>query len=254
MPRIQVALLALLSVILTSSCVSKKKVAYFQGLEDQKSLPNNVEIQADDLLTIRVSAPEQEAALPFNLTKTVGAATNGAAAANVELETYMVANDGSIDFPVIGRVEVAGYTSIELAKKLKEMVSPYVKDPIVNVRILNFKVSVMGEVASPGLYRVEDDYISLPQALSMAGDVLITGKRKNILVMREGKDGEKLHAYLNLTDADVINSPFYNLQQNDVVYVEPTGAAKQGAGYLGTVSRYLGVASVAISLVLLFTN
>ncbi|GAA4313803.1 polysaccharide biosynthesis/export family protein [Pontixanthobacter gangjinensis] len=243
----------ILCLLLITSCVSKKKVAYFQNLENQKSLPNNIEIQPDDLLTIRVSAPEQEAALPFNLTKTVGGGGN-MGNANVELETYMVSNDGTIEFPVIGTVEVQGYTSIELASKIKELVSPYVKDPIVNVRILNFKISVLGEVRSPGLYKVEDDYISLPQALSMAGDIMISGKRKNVLVMREGKNGEKRHAYLDLTDANVINSPFYNLQQNDVVYVEPTGAAKQGAGYLGTVSRYLGVASVAISLVLLFTN
>ena len=254
MPRLQVILVAILAISLSTSCVSRKKVAYFQELDNQQSLPNNVKIQADDLLTIRVSAPEQEAAMPFNLTKSVGAMNSGGASVNVELETYMVSNEGTIEFPVIGSIEVAGYTSIELAKRIKGLVAPYVQDPIVNVRILNFKVSIMGEVASPGLYRVEDDYISLPQALSMAGDILITGKRQNILVIREGKDGEKKHAYLDITDADVINSPFYNLQQNDVVYVEPSGAAKQGAGYLRTVSSYLGVASVVISLVLLFTN
>ncbi|MDT0647451.1 polysaccharide biosynthesis/export family protein [Zunongwangia sp. F260] len=250
-------MLVLCIVFLTTSCVSRKSVAYFQGLEtsEQKRLPDNVEIKPDDLLTIRVSAPEQAAALPFNLTKSVmamGQGTGGGGA-NVELETYMVSNEGTIEFPVIGTLEVEGLTSIELAAKIKKEVLPYLQDPIVNVRILNFQISVLGEVASPGTFPIEDDHVSLPKALGFAGDVLLTGKRTNILVMRE-EDGVTTHAYLDLTNADIVSSPYYNLQQNDVVYVEPIGPRRQSASYLGTASSYLSVASVLVSLVLLFTR
>ncbi|MDT0685243.1 polysaccharide biosynthesis/export family protein [Autumnicola psychrophila] len=257
-PRLNFKLLFLFCMaLLSTSCVSRKSIAYFQGLEasERRRLPDNIEIKPDDLLTIRVSAPEQAAALPFNLTKSVMAMGQGGGSvgANVELETYMVSNEGTIEFPVIGTIMVEGLTSIELAAKIKEEVLPYLQDPIVNVRILNFQISVLGEVASPGTFPIEDDHISLSKALGFAGDVLLTGKRTNILVMRE-EDGVTTHAYLDLTNADIVSSPFYNLQQNDVVYVEPIGPRIQSASYLGTAASYLSVVSVITSLILIFTR
>ncbi len=238
-----------------SSCVGRKNVAYFQGLEEVQKLnaSNNLRIGPDDVLTIRVSAAEQEAALPFNLTKSVGGMNGVAATANIELETYLVSDEGTIQFPVLGTVKVAGYTNNELAFKLKEMLRAYVQDPIVNVRILNFQVSVLGEVRSPGTFQIQDDHISLPKALGLAGDIPLSGKRTQVLVMRE--DGNNIiHSYLDLTDAGITDSPFYHLQQNDVVYVEPTGPKRQTGGYLGTASTYLSIFSVIISLVILITN
>lgn len=237
-----------------TSCVGRKNIVYFQGLEEAQKLndQDNIQIRADDVLTIRVSAPEQEAALPFNMTKTVGAAS-GQAAANVELETYLVADDGTIQFPVLGKVKVTGLTNQELSLKLKEMLLEYVQDPIVNVRILNFQVSVLGEVGNPGTFQIEDDHITLPKALGLAGDITLSGKRTNVLVMRE-EDGKINYKYLDLTNAEVTSSPYYNLQQNDVVYVEPSGPKRQSAGYLGTASTYLSIFSVIISLVILVTK
>ena len=173
--------------------------------------------------------------------------------ANVELETYLVADDGTIQFPVLGTVKVEGYSNQELSLKLKEMLKEYVQDPIVNVRILNFQVSVLGEVRSPGTFNVQDDHLSLTKALGLAGDIPLSGKRTNVLVMRE-QDEKIVHAYLDLTDPTVVESPFYNLRQNDVVYVDPTGPKRQSAGYLGTASTYLSIFSVIISLVILLTN
>lgn len=243
-------------LLLISSCVSRKEMVYFQDIEQLaassgRSTSNNLEIQPDDVLTIRVSAPEQEAAVPFNLTKSLASQMN--ISGNVELETYLVSNEGTIDFPVIGKIEVQGLTNIELAEKIKSEISDYVKDPIVNVRILNFQISVMGEVNRPGTFTIEDDHINLSKALAMAGDLTIYGKRNNILVLGE-TDGVKTYTYLDLTDADVVNSPYYNLRQNDVIYVEPKTARRQTAGGTGIASSYLSIVSVVASLIILITR
>lgn len=211
----------------------------------------SLEIKPGDLLTIRVTASEQEAAQPFNLVKAVISTDriNG----SVQLESYMVSQKGEIDFPVIGRVKVEGLTAFELSDKIKESISEYVKDAIVNVRILNFKVSVLGEVKSPGTFTIEDDHLSLAQALGLAGDLTIYGRRDNILVMRE-VDGKKVTARLDLTDSRIVSSPFYSLKQNDVIYVEPKVAKVQSASTLGVASRYLSIASLVTSLVILITK
>lgn len=243
-------------LLFIASCVPRKNMVYFQELENlQESVDrnpsNNLEIQPDDLLTIRVSAPEQEAAIPFNLTKSMASQLD--IRGNVELETYMVSDEGTIEFPVIGTIEVKGFTSIELAKKIQDQIAEYVQDPIVNVRILNFQISIMGEVNNPGTFTIQDDHISLAKALAMAGDITIWGKRKNILILGE-EDGEKTYAYLDLTKADVVNSPHYNLRQNDVVYVEPKAARRQSASPVGVASTFLSLASVIASLVILLTR
>lgn len=249
-------LLFLLLILIISSCVSRKEMVYFQNIEqlrksEDRRSGNNLEIQPDDVLTIRVSAPEQEAALPFNLTKSI--ASQERIMGEVELETYLVSNEGTIEFPVIGNMEVKGLTNIELSKKIQREIREYVKDPIVNVRILNFQISVLGEVNNPGTFSIEDDHITLSKALSMAGDLTIFGKRENILVM--GEDGDhKTYAYLNLTDASVVNSPHYNLRQNDVIYVEPRGTRNQSASSTGLAATYLSIVSVLASLVILITN
>lgn len=245
-----------LSFLFATSCVPRKDMVYFQNIEQLRERgdrreSNNLEIQSDDVLTIRVSAPEQEAAIPFNLTKSIASQMD--IRGNIELETYLVSNEGTIEFPVIGTIEVKGYTNHELAKKIKMLVADYVKDPIVNVRILNFQISILGEVNSPGTYSIEDDHISLSKALSMAGDLTINGKRRNILVMGE-EDGVKSYAYLDLTDVNVVNSPHYNLRQNDVIYVEPRAKRRHAAGSTGIASTYLSIASVVASLIILITK
>lgn len=247
---------SILCILTITSCVSRKNMIYFQeSSKDRQKIDYNedytLRIKPGDLLTIRVSAAEQEAAQPFNLTKSVLGTDR--LAGTVQLETYMVSEKGTIEFPVIGTVEVANLSTFELAEKIKKEISEYVKDAIVNVRILNFKVSVLGEVKSPGTFTIEDDHLTLPQALGKAGDLTIFGRRDNILVMRE-IDGEKVNAYLDLTDSKVVTSPFYNLRQNDVVYVEPKVAKVQSSSSLGVASRYLSIASVIISLVILLTK
>lgn len=245
-----------MALLILSSCVSRKEMVYFQDVEQLRKTEirrsgNNLEIQTDDLLTIRVSAPEQEAAIPFNLTKSI--LSHERMMGDVQPETYMVSNTGTIEFPILGTIEVKGLTTFELAEKIRNMITEYVKDPIVNVRILNFQISVLGEVNKPGTFFIEDDHITLSKALALAGDLTIFGKRDNILVMGE-EDDQKTYAYLDLTDANVVNSPHYNLRQNDVIYVEPRGTRRQSAGSTGLASTYLSIVSVLASLIILITK
>ncbi|MEH6407086.1 MAG: polysaccharide biosynthesis/export family protein [Leeuwenhoekiella sp.] len=253
-------LIAVLPVLLLSSCVSRKEIVYFQGLEEAEqqlatNQQGNLTLKPNDLLTISVTAPEQEAALPFNLP--VVGATNILDASSVsgqpKLQSYLVDGDGNIEFPVLGIVKVVGFTRQQLASSLKEKISKYVQDPILNIRIINFQVSVLGEVARPGTFSINDEYLSLPKALGLAGDMTIYGLRNNVLVMRE-ENGKKTHAYLDLTNANIINSPYYYLKQNDVVYIEPNGAQRQASSYNRNTSVYISIASVLVSLIVLISR
>lgn len=255
--------LTFMTFLLISSCVSRKEIVYFQGLDKasaalDRNQNTGLRIKHNDLLTISVSAPEQEAAMPFNL-PVIGVPQGGAELGGLsvngrqQLQTYLVDSEGNIEFPVLGTVSVAGLNRQQLSGKLKKQISEYVQNPIVNVRLVNFQVSVLGEVMRPGTFDVRDEYLSLPKALGFAGDLTIYGRRDNVLVMRE-ENGQKIHEYLDLTDPNVINSPFYYLQQNDVVYVEPNGAQMQSASYNRNAGVYISIASVLISLAVLITN
>lgn len=246
-------ILAALSLLLTTSCVSRKKIAYFQDLPELQAevdlSKSNLEIQPNDLLTITVSAANIEAVQPFNLPVTSAPRLgSGGVTGAAELQSYLVDSDGNIEFPVLGTVHVAGLTRQELIEKMKKEISQYVQNPIVNIKIVNFQVTVLGEVNRPGTFTVPDERISLPKALGLAGDLSIYGQRDNVLVMRE-TGGKTEYKYIDLTSSDFINSPYYYLQQNDVVYVEPNKAQRQGASYNRNASVYISIASVLISLI-----
>lgn len=247
--------LGFLTLLLTGSCVSRKKIAYFQGLQqvEKRQLRKNIEIEAGDLLNIVVSAPELAAAQPFNNFRPTPGINQGAGGGNTEPLAYLVSDDGTIDFPTLGKMKVTGLTGKQLEETLKQQLEEYVQDPVVTVRIENFQITILGEVRNPGTFKVANDDISLPQALGLAGDITLSGKRSNILVVRE-KKGQKQYAYLDLSEAEVMNSPYYYLKQNDVVYVEPIGPKIQTTSYLGTAASYLSIASVALSLIFLFTK
>ena len=251
---------AILLIIFFASCANGKKIAYFQGLDEIQqqtaTSENKIIIHPNDLLTISVSAYNMEAAAPFNLPVVGGTGSFGdplKVQGTPQLQSFLVNENGNIQFPQLGKVEVAGLTRQELSAKLEEKISEYVKEPIVIVRIVNFEVSILGEVNRPGTFSVQDEYLTLPQALGLAGDLSIYGMRENVLVVRE-ENGKKVHAYLDISDAEVVNSPFYYLKQNDVVYVEPNNAQKQGAAYNRNSSVYISIASVIISLAILITK
>lgn len=208
--------------ILLYSCASKEKIVYLNGDKATSNQPVKYEpiIQADDLLFIYVNAEDVEAASPFNVQNdpSNGNQTMGIMA---QLRTeYLVDKEGYINFPVIGKIKLGGLTKSEALNNLKELVSAYVKDPVITLRLTNFKVSVLGEVRTPGAVNIQSERLTLLEALSRAGDLTIRGKRENILLIRES-NGIKNMYRIDITKDDFINSPFYYLAQNDVIYVEP---------------------------------
>lgn len=248
-------LLAIVS-ILGASCVSREKIVYFQDLESRQTLLDDVEhsfkIQPNDLLSIVVSAYDLNAVRPFNLLSESRPPTDatGISYNNTQQQGYLTADDGTIDFPVLGKVKVAGLTRSQLSEMLVQRISEYVLDPIVTIRVLNFKVSVLGEVAKPGSYNVQGERISLPEALGLAGDLTIYGRRDNILVIRDN-GATKEYKYLDLRDSSIMTSDFYYLKQNDVIYVEPNNAQVQSSSFNRNSSIYISIASLLISVMVL---
>ena len=255
----------LIFLILLSSCgASKSEIVYFQGLNQKGEILNssqlrNLKIKSNDQLSITVTAAEQSAAAPFNLTvmgmNSQGAAFGGGVqmGGNQQmLQSYLVDTDGNIEFPIIGTLQVAGLSRQELQSALKIKISEYVQDPIVNVRILNFEISILGEVNRPGSFQINDEYLTLTQALGLAGDLSIYAERSNVLIIRQEND-KKVYEYLDLRDPAILNSPYYTLQQNDIVYVEPKSNYINSA-YTRNSQVYISVLSAIISLSILITR
>jgi polysaccharide biosynthesis/export protein len=214
--------------LLYISCSQQKNVAYYQNIDQLKNVTSSntfeSKIQPDDLLIINVSAPDPEAAAPFNLETTITAPVTGQySQGQRQQQLYLVDSDGLVNFPVLGEINVVGLTKKEFTSLLKSKLKKYIKDAIVNVRIMNFKITVQGEVTRPGSFNVPSERITLPEALSLAGDLTIYGKRNNIILIRE-ESGKKSFNRIDITKSDFINSPFYYLSQNDLIYVEPNNA------------------------------
>lgn len=228
-------LIPILALIMMSSCGSRKKIVYFQDepLEGDvlMSEPKQLIYKPDDILTINVAALDPDAVRPFNLSLVQGGTTDVVSArGGMQQQTYLVDYDGNIEFPVLGTLKIAGLTRTELTDMLTEKISEYVTDPIVNVRLANFTVTILGEVRNPGTFTIQDERITILEALGLADDLTIFGKRKNVLLVRE-VDGKKKYAKIDLTTVNVVNSPVYYLQQNDVIYVEPNNAKIRSSTY-----------------------
>lgn len=205
----------LMIFLFLSNCASSKKINYFQNNDDSvsKELLVNVEppLQIGDILTINVSAIEQEAAIPFNLFESQNVANQ------IPLP-YIVDAEGEINFPVIGKIKVTPLTTNQLTKYLTTALSPFLKKPIVNIRITNFKVTILGDVKNPGSYPVLNERISIIEALGLAGDLTIYGDRENITLIRE-QNGKRTFKNIDLTNKKLFNSPYFYLSQNDALYI-----------------------------------
>ncbi|HEU4788930.1 MAG TPA: polysaccharide biosynthesis/export family protein [Flavobacterium sp.] len=249
----------LLFVISLFSCASRKDLVYYQNIDDakfpEKLNSYEIKIQPDDLLLIIVSAQDPEIAAPFNLMSVTveNTARPYVISGQQTNQTYLVDAKGTIDFPVLGNLKVGGLTRTEVLKMLKDKIAVYIKDPIINIRVTNFKVSVQGEVAQPGTYNVISERITLMEALSMARDLTIYGLRNNILIIRE-IDGVKSYNRVDITQSDFINSPFYYLAQNDIVYVEPNKNKINGAAVGPNTSVLISITSLLITLVTLIVT
>lgn len=218
--------LALLILIFTS-CTSRKKLVYFQGGGEVNAETNKnytPVFHTDDLLAITVMALDPESAKPFNLPLlNLTSGNQGYATGAPVPPGYLIDAEGMVDMPVIGKFKLAGLTRMQATDLLKEKIGAYLKNPAVNIKILNYKVTVLGEVRNPGTFTIPNERITLPEALGIAGDLNITALRKNVLVIRD-VDGKKTETRIDLTSKELFSSPVYYLHQNDIVYVEPNRA------------------------------
>lgn len=219
----------MLSVVMLASCANVKDIAYFQdkAIDHPEEIDKHggIVIQPKDMISIVVSSRNPELSTMFNLPVVSYQAGSEivTSAAQQRLMGYVVDNDGYIDFPVLGEINVGGMTRWELSEYIKNTLleKGYLNDAVVTVEFMNFKVSVLGEVNKPGTYTIEGDKVTVLQALSLAGDLTIFGKRNNVTVIRE-MDGERIFYNVDLCSVDMFKSPAYNLLQNDIVYVEPS--------------------------------
>ncbi len=226
---------------------------YLQGQQKESSDQANYEplIQNDDMLSITILSSESELATPFNIDQMQN---NGVSSnSNTLRTTYLVDNNGEIDFPVLGKIKVAGYTKSFLKQYLNERLAIYLKDPIINIRIINFKVSVLGEVNRPGIFQITSDRVTLLEVLANAGDLTLYGKRDNILIIRDYL-GTKTYNRVDITKADFVNSPFYYLDQNDVVYVEPRKAKIDSTAVGTNIGTIISILGFVITTTLILTR
>jgi polysaccharide export outer membrane protein len=218
------AILLLLYVIFTG-CTNTKKVIYFNNIQDTsfKARPADLEpvIRKGDILSITVSSANPEASVPFN-TPNVSSSSVRATQPGTLPDGYLVQQDGTIQFPVLGNLMAAGITKKALKDNIQNQLDQrkLLIDPIVSIRYLNFRVTVLGEVARPAIVNVPSEQITLFEALGLAGDLTIYAKRDNVLLIRE-EEGIKIIKRLNLNTSEILNSPYYYLKSNDIVYVEP---------------------------------
>ncbi len=257
------------------SCYNTKNIAYFQDLQDTSKIYSQVlkdsfatQIQPDDIINITVNSINSQAAAPFNMGNNTPAMASvpqisqspltgtilnpNAEEARAPFKGYLVDKDGMIDFPVLGQWKVSGLTTGQLRDQLREKLNEYLQNPTVNVRIVNFKITVLGEVSRPSTYSVPGERITVMDALGMAGDLTIYGQRENVLLIRE-ENGERKFIRMNLNSSKVFESPYLYLKQNDIVYVQPN-KSKVAASDMSTVRTVSYISAGVTLLVLILTR
>lgn len=253
------AVLLLLAAVFFTSCASRKTVVFYQNVEDVLAKNNTVtnfetHLQPDDLLMIIVSAQDREAAAPFNLVNTMTTNPNNpAGTGQMQQQLYLVDNKGNIEFPVLGTIKISGLTKKEAIDYLTTEISKYIIRPIVNMRIMNFKVTVQGEVNRPGIHTVVSERLTLSDAIALSGDMTVYGKRDNVLVIRE-IEGKRIPYRVDMTQADFITSPYYYLNQNDIVYVEPNKTRVNSSVVGPNLTLGLSALSLLVTIIALSTK
>ena len=253
--------LLIVSLGFLTSCVSNKKIAYFQDIQtvNQAQLENATKfteptIQTDDILSINVFTlnPQSGAIVNQAASNTVlGGGANTAVAAQ-QVNGFLVDRNGDVELSLIGKVKVAGLTTYDARELIREKAALVYKEPNVQLRFANFKVSVLGEVAAPSAYTLPNEKVTILDALSLAGDLTIYGRRENVLVVRDN-NGKKEFARLDLNSSKIFDSPYYYLRQNDVVYVEPN-KRKVSASNSAQVQTISVIASVLSVIVVAITS
>jgi polysaccharide export outer membrane protein len=251
------SLVFILMTMVLLSCVNKKKMIYFQGdksIASDSSFKYSPVLHTDDLLSITVMGMDVEAVKPFNLSTYGNYSINtvNTVTSPTLLVGYLIDTRGEIEFPVIGKIKLAGLNRTQAADFIKDKLKAYLKEPMVNIQILNYKVTILGDVLKPGTYIVPNERLTLIEAIGLAGDLNITGLRKNVLVIRD-TEGKKTETRVDLTTKDVFTSPVYYLQQNDVVYVEQNRPRKNSSALNpANITIFLSVTTLLITFFTIF--
>ena len=238
---------------LMSSCYTKKDIVYFQDAKNFETIVETdtfkAKIKIGDILSINISTIDLDVTKPYNLVEASGGDSGG------KLIDYLVDADGNIDYPVLGKVKLVGLTIEEaknlLKKKFEE--GDLLVNPVVMIRIKNYRISILGGVSSPGVYPISSERISILEAIAMAGDLNINGKRTDILVIRDF-NGSKTYTQIDLTSKEVFNSPVFYLTQNDIVYVQPNKAAISSASGDSRIGLISSLMTIALTAVILLTR
>ena len=255
-------LVLLASLVLLGGCSGSKEVAYFQNIDSVSLAASrglyDAKIMPKDELTITVNTIDPTASAPFNLSVSNSVGTSGQlASGSGSLQGYLVDNDGNINFPKVGVLHVVGLTKNQCQDLIRSKISSYFnvnENPIVTVRMSSYRVTVIGEVGSPKVVPVTTEKINIMEALASCGDLTIYGKRNNVILIREDANGEKSYHRLNLNDANLLNSPYYYLQQNDMVYVEPNSVKAKNASIGASTTLWLSAVGIVTSLASLVIN
>ena len=251
-----------LLVALVTSCSAPKNVAYLWNSDDvdlsQSQFLYDAKIMPKDILTITVNTVNPDAAAPFNLTvPTAYSSQTRGTYSQAVLQTYLVDNQGVIDYPVLGRIKVGGLTKSECEAMIHDKIKPYLnasENSVVTVRMSSYSISVLGEVNHPGSFQVSREKINILEALAQAGDLTIYGVRENVKLIREDATGKKQIYRVNLNDANLLTSPYYYLQQNDIVYVEPNKVKAKNSTIGQSTTLWISATSILISMASLLYN
>nr|WP_282748468.1 polysaccharide biosynthesis/export family protein [Paraprevotella xylaniphila] len=249
-------------VWLATSCTSYKTVPYMinsaEADLDSSAVLYEARVMPKDELTITVNCPEDaEAVIPFNLTVTPAVGQGrGTLTSQPTLQTFLVTNDGTINYPILGTLKVGGMTVNQVEDLIASKIEgTYLKTrPVVTVRLSNYKISVLGEVTSPGTYTVPSEKVSIYGALALAKDMTVYGRRDNVKLIREDATGKKTIHELDLNDANIIKSPYFYLQQNDVLYVTPNKTKAKNSDIGSSTSYWVSSISILVSIASLVTN
>ena len=238
-------------IFIVASCAPARKIQYFSNInqfgENTEQIKNKIDpkIQIDDLLSISVITLNPESNLLFNSGVMQTSISNSNTGITTKVnDGYVVNKSGEINFPVIGFIKIAGLTKEEATIKLTKDLNKFVKNPVVNIRYLNFKVTVVGEVNRPATFTVPTERVNLIEAIGLAGDLTVYGRRENVLIIRE-KDGARSTIRVDLTDKNILNSPYFYLQQNDIIYIEPVKARTLQAS---STNYYVPLVSIGVSI------
>ena len=253
--------ISLLLVMLLASCTSYKQVPYLQNSNEwtqveQAAAVHEPRIQPNDLLSIIVSNPDNpSSAMAYNLVGPSESTNSGSMQSQPTLQNYLVAANGEVAIPNVGKVNIGGMTIAEAEQYILEKVrGAFSTTPVVIVRFVDFKISVLGEVVAPGSFTIKNGKVTVLEALALAHDLTIYGQRDNVKVIRVDAMGKKQIVELNLNDASILNSPFYYLQQNDVVYVTPNKSKAKNSDIGSSTSLWFSGTSILISLASLLFN